>query len=461
MNEERKQDKPTLDLEDLLVSVENAVGLDELLNDVMEKELQQRYKAREERKTWLINEIVESSKIYERMPLHRLALKLGENMDELYDLLEEVISKDEISGAVISGSELIFNRIQKAADLGQKPMLIMKPALAQDLAPDPSRPTMLPHQPLKRRQVPVSFKVMEKPSTRPAGVEVTASAPPSLVMTADHAFSNAQVQIILTIANESTTSLDEVHVKVLAEGDIVLLRARPMHVVAGTSRDEIVLPSIPPATSKRVSLFFIPARCGTFEFLFHAQARDASGNFIDESSSRQVTMPDLTFTRTPETVDEEEFQRLVQQELGSKGIKSFGMPPGANAVEVYLIMKEILLVNGFELVGEKLDETADSFLGWYHAMVAREGGNGNRFIAIAQVMHGKMEIFAMASNEKELACGLISLASSLRDALESRELVPVDGLMELCCIACGGTFSRQPAPGDVYTCKYCDTRMQF
>ncbi|MBD3186805.1 hypothetical protein GF325_08270, partial [Candidatus Bathyarchaeota archaeon] len=154
MSEERDPRKNPIDLEDLLREVQKPKALNELLNEMIDEEMRQEYELKQEQKQRIIDQLISASRIYEKMPLERLAIKLKVDVNEILDLLEEIILNHEFTGVTISGKELIFNKIPKPADLDQKPFHVMKPAVTGNSSHITPRV-----KPLKKKKIDVKFKV--------------------------------------------------------------------------------------------------------------------------------------------------------------------------------------------------------------------------------------------------------------------------------------------------------------
>ncbi|HME52061.1 MAG TPA: hypothetical protein VKM55_07575 [Candidatus Lokiarchaeia archaeon] len=444
--------KNATDLVDLLDNMEKSKPLDELLTQVMDKELQDQFKKKEEIKNRALGELASASKIYEKMPLERLAIKLGYDMNDILDLLEQIIMNNEFTGIVISGKEIIFNKIQRKEELDQKPLLVISNTTQTSI---PMKPPEIRIEPLKRKKVDLKFKVLTEEPVEQVPVE-----PDSLVAEAEVTPVAAQIQVKLNLLNNSQKSIDNVLVKFLVQGNARFLRMKPAYALFPQWNNEIIVPSIPPSSSRRILLFFTPLSCDPVEFNILVQHADAGGNFFDESLVEKIDICTASFARKPE-ITKEEFQALITRQLKFKGIRSYGIPSSLEPADAYLIMKEILLTNEFEFVGEKFIEEKSQFLGWYYTSF-NENDAVQDFIVIGQVLNGKMEFFAMANEASQLLSGLTCLASQLRTALIERGTITDESeLMELLCPSCGGVLDKFPTQGELHACKFCGAKLQF
>ncbi|MEX2684921.1 MAG: hypothetical protein Q6373_025325, partial [Candidatus Sigynarchaeota archaeon] len=407
---------------------------------------------KEERKQAIIQELVNASKIYEKMPLERLAIKLNEDLNEILDLLEQIILNNEFTGIVISGKELIFNKIQRHDELDRKPFLaITSPAVKPLLTP--AGATAI-REPLKRKKVDLKFKVLgEQPVVQvPAEQE-------NFIASAETASVAGQLQLKLTLANNSLKPLDNVLVKFLVEGQVRLVRIKPPYAGADWN-GEITIPSIPAGSSRRVLFYFSPVTCEPVGFDILVQYQDATGKFIDENLSEKIDLTPPIFVRK-QVITKEHFHDIITHQLKMKGIKSYGIPAGLAPTDAYLIIKEILITNEFEFVGEKLLEDKSQFLGWYYTGF-KLGENESDFIVIGQVLNNKMEFFAMAGDGMQLLRGLTYLAKELRERLIERDIIKNESeLVELVCPSCGGVLDMSPIKGELHTCKFCGAKLQF
>nr|MDO8083744.1 hypothetical protein [Candidatus Sigynarchaeum springense] len=450
-----KDDPPAnapVGLEDLLQNIEKSKPLDELLTEVMNQELQMQFQKKEERKQAIIRELVSASKIYEKMPLERLAIKLGEDSNEILDLLEHIILNNEFTGIVISGKELIFNKVQRHDELNRKPFLVVTTPLAKPvLAPAGATVTL---EPLKRKKVDLRFKVLKEQPVVQEPVERE-----NLVASAEVAPVSGQLQLKLALVNNSAKPLENVLVKFLVEGEVHLVRMKPSY--AGTDwNSEITVPSIPAGSSRRVLLYFSPGLCQPIGFDILVQYQDAAGKFIDENLSEKVDLAPPVFVKR-QAITKEHFHDIITHHLKMKGIKSYGIPAGLAATDAYLIIKEILITNEFEFVGEKFLEDKGQFLGWFYAGF-KAGEKEDEFIVIGQVLNNKMEFFAMAGDGMQLLSGLTFLAKTLRERLVERGTIKDESdLVELVCPSCGGVLDAFPAPGELHACKFCGAKLQF
>ena len=322
-----KENAPAL--EDLLDNIEKSKPLDELLTQVMDKELQDQFKKKEEVKTRAIGELASASKIYEKMPLERLAIKLGYDMNDILDLLEQIIMNNEFTGIVISGKEIIFNKIQRKEELDQKPVLIISSAAQNSIPMKHPEPRI---EPLKRKKVDLKFKVLTEEPVEQVPVETE-----NLAATAEVTPVAAQIQVKLNLVNHSGKSVENILVKFLVQGNAHFLRMKPAYTIFTQWNNEIIVPSIPPNASRRVLLFFTPMACEPVEFDMLVQHADAAGNFIDENLTEKIDIPAPKFARKSE-ISKEEFQGLITRQLKFKGIRSYGIPQGLDRADAYLIM---------------------------------------------------------------------------------------------------------------------------
>ncbi|MBN2152282.1 MAG: hypothetical protein JW839_12600 [Candidatus Lokiarchaeota archaeon] len=439
-------------LDDLLQNIEKSKPLDELLNEVMDQELEKQFQRKEERKQVIIQELVNASKIYEKMPLERLAIKLKEDSNEILDLLEHIILNNEFTGIVISGKELIFNKIQRHDELDRKPFLVVTSPVAKPVLAPAGAAVKL--EPIKRKKVDLRFKVLGEQPVVQVPVEREA-----LVASAEAVPVAGQLQLKLVLANNSAKALDGVLVKFLLEGQLRLVRMKPAYAGADWS-GEITIPSIPPGSSRRVLLYFSPGTCEPVGFDVIVQYQDAASKFIDETLNERVDIAPPAFTKK-QAITKEHFHDIITHHLKMKGIKSYGIPAGLAATEAYLIIKEILITNEFEFVGEKFLEEKNQFLGWYYTGF-KVGEKEDDFIVIGQVLNNKMEFFAMAGDGMQLLRGLTHLAMILREGLVERGTIRDESeLVELVCPSCGGVLDVFPAAGELHPCKFCGAKLQF
>jgi hypothetical protein len=190
------------------------------------------------------------------------------------------------------------------------------------------------------------------------------------------------------------------------------------------------------------------------------QYQDAAGKFIDENLSEKVDIAPPVFVKK-QAITKEHFHDIITNHLKMKGIKSYGIPAGLAPTDAYLIIKEILITNEFEFVGEKFLEDKNQFLGWYYTGF-KTGEKENDFIVIGQVLNNKMEFFAMASDGMQLLSGLTHLSRILREGLVERGTIKDESeLVELVCPSCGGVLDVFPAAGQLHACKFCGAKLQF
>ncbi len=444
--------KARVGLEELLQNIEKSKPLDELLTEVMDQELHAQFKKKEERKQAIIKELVAASKIYEKMPLERLAIKLNEDLNEILDLLEHIILNNEFTGIVISGKELIFNKIQRRDDLDRKPFLVVTSPAAK---PVPAHAgTGIKLEPLKRKKVDLKFKVLGEQPVVQVPVERE-----NLIASSEIMPVAGQLQLKLTLANNMAKALENVLVKFLVEGQVRLVRMKPAYAGADWN-SEITIPSIPPGSSRRVLFYFSPISCEAIGFDILVQYQDAAGKFIDENLSERVDLVSPVFVKK-QAITKEHFHDIITHQLKMKGIKSYGIPAGLAATDAYLIIKEILITNEFEFVGEKFLEDKNQFLGWYYTGF-KTGEKESDFIVIGQVLNNKMEFFAMASDGMQLLSGLTMLSKALREGLVERGTIKDESeLVELVCPSCGGVLDVFPASGQLHACKFCGAQLQF
>jgi len=439
-------------LEDLLSNIEKSKPLDELLNEVMDKELQKQYKVKEERKQRIIQELVNASKIYEKMPLDRLAIKLNEDINEILDLLEQIILNNEFTGIAISGKELMFTKIQRKDELDQKPFLVVSTAVVKPSPTPAFRPQV---EPLKRKKIDLQFKVLKDKPVEQVSVESE-----NLIVEPEVTPVAAQVQLKLNLTNNTAKNFENVLIKFLMQGTANLMRMKPSYAVTGEFQNEIIVPSVPANSNRRILLYFAPMTCEPLEFDILVQYKDPKGNFIDENLAEKITITNPVFAKKP-AISKEEFQAIITQQLKFKAIKSYGIPASLNPTDAYLIIKEILITNEFEFVGEKLIEDKNQYLGWYYTSF-KEAEKLDDFIVIGQVLNKKMEFFAMGNNATQLLSGITHLAKALRTALIDRGIIKGESnLVELVCPSCGGVLERNPAPGEIHACKFCGAKLQF
>lgn len=455
MSEERDPRKNPIDLEDLLREVQKPKALNELLNEMIDEEMRQEYELKQVQKQRIIDQLISASRIYEKMPLERLAIKLKVDINEILDLLEEIILNHEFTGVTISGKELIFNKIPKPADLDQKPFHVMKPAVTGNSSHITPRV-----KPLKKKMIDVKFKVLSPPPENKDQSGETQEID-SLKVETSFKLVMAQVQVKLNLINHTSSKIDDISVKFLTSPHLYLLRMKPAYKIEGDFQNELHVRSIPSKSHRRILFYFSLWDCQPVEINLLLEYTDHQGNFRSETVRELIQFDEPSFSRSEE-IDEVRFQEMIQDELEFKGIRSLGMP-GVDAVELYLIMKEILVTNTFELVGEKLVEDEDRFIGWYYTNhEGIDGGNPEPFIIIAQIINKKVEFFAMSNDKMSLCCGLTFISRKFVDELVARGIIGnMASIMELYCMSCGGILSRFPANGEVYECKFCGAKMQF
>ncbi len=268
-----------------------------------------------------------------------------------------------------------------------------------------------------------------------------------------------QLQLKLALANNTAKPLENVLVKFLVEGQVRLVRMKPAYAGADWN-GEITIPSIPASSSRRVLFYFSPSSCEPVGLDILVQYQDAAGKFIDENLSEKVDLAPPVFVKK-QVITKEHFHDIITNHLKIKGIKSYGIPAGLAPTDAYLIIKEILITNEFEFVGEKFLEDKNQFLGWYYAGF-KTGEKESDFIVIGQVLNNKMEFFAMASDGMQLLSGLTMLAKTLRESLVERGTIKDElELVELVCPSCGGVLDVFPTSGQLHTCKFCGAKLQF
>ncbi|MHA1847123.1 MAG: hypothetical protein ACTSXU_05720 [Promethearchaeota archaeon] len=151
---------------------------------------------------------------------------------------------------------------------------------------------------------------------------------------------------------------------------------------------------------------------------------------------------------------------LLNKKMKYKGIKSYGIPE-ADPDHIFVIMKDILYSNSFSLLEEKLARTEQRYIGWFRARFQSLDKEGE-FIVIVQVLNNKMEFIGFCDDKHALISGLTSLVNDFLNSLKAKKIVQNEmELIELYCRNCGGTLQKFPKPGEVYTCKLCEAKMQF
>ncbi|MHA1999680.1 MAG: hypothetical protein ACTSU9_16345 [Promethearchaeota archaeon] len=462
--QERNPEKDPIDLEDLLREIEKPKELNELLNDIIEDEMEREFALKQEKKQTIIKELINASKIYEKMPLERLGIKLNVDMNEILDLLEEIILKNEFTGIIISGKEIIFKTIPNHDDLDQKPFHVMKPA-KPGIVPASNVATGINRiKPLQRKKIDLKFKVLGDHASGASKEEEIKNQQAIEGLTIDTHLKlvTSQVQLRINLINSTNQVFNEILVKFITSKNIRLLRTKPQYKSNSGWGNELNVASIPANSSRRILLYFSLQKCEPIEINILVQYRDAIGNYLDENITEKIVFNEPRFSKSKEITDRE-FQGLIQEKLKFKGIKSFGMPEH-DPVEVYLIMKELLVINSFELVGEKLIEDEGRFIGWYYANYEddADGAEDRHYIVIAQIINRKVEFFAICNDAVHLVCGLAYLSNQLIAELSKRGIIKQRSeLIELYCMSCGGTLSRYPESGEVYQCKFCGANLVF
>ena len=449
VDSEENNSEPQKDLEDLLNEVERSKPLGELLGEIMEDELKTQFRIKEERKQRIIEQLVSASKIYEKMPLERLAIKLEVHLNEIFDLLEEIILNNDFSGIVISGKELIFKKVQKRAELDQKPVHVMKPVIERE--------------PIKRKKMNVHFKVLGDESIQtPVETPPPSGKDDDFEITTKFLPVSGQLELKLTLANKTPKSLANVRVNIVPGNNLQLLRVKPVLSTGNNWDEPITIKEISPRGNRRIMHFYSVANCNPASVEITVKYTTDDGNRMIKHANDVFQLEEPDFQKMPE-MDEEQFHETIRN-LDFKGIRSYGIPNSLEPTSAYLIMKEILIINNFEFVGEKFNEDEGSFLGWFYASynASEEQTNQSEFIVIAQVLNRKMEFFAMGTDPAYLTCGLSFLAKELRGELLRRQLITSEtDLMELYCMSCGGTLPEFKDKGGIVECKFCKAKMKF
>ncbi len=311
-------------------------------------------------------------------------------------------------------------------------------------------------QPIQRKRVDLKFKVMgQKPAVQGGEGATPLAMEVEITPVASH------VQLKVTITNITNHPVENVVLKFLVEGRVMLARTQPPNYRLTDLEDGITIPSIPAQGYRRVLFYFSPLECKPVEIFVLLQYNDEDGIFKDEHVSQRIDLSIPEFIPKEKPIDEIEFQQLVHS-LAFKAMKSFAMPSAIESSKAYLLVKEILLINQFELVGEKFNEDDGNFLGWYYTKVKGISSDVDDFIIIGQILNSKIEFFGMGNGASILLCACTHFANSLRQELVSRHVIAKDvELIELFCPTCGGTLSRSPVQGELYTCKFCGAKMQF
>ncbi|MFX0103123.1 MAG: hypothetical protein ACFFCS_26395 [Candidatus Hodarchaeota archaeon] len=483
--------RPPIQLDDLLSGKAEPKELNELLNEIMEDELEKQFALKQERKELIIEELINASKIYEKMPLERLAIKMQIDLNEILDILEEIILKKEFKGIVISGKELIFKKVPKPADLDQKPFHVMKPAimantgseldaitrksLGKILSAENSDDSSLAYQPiesqpvqkpiatpLRHKKVSLKFKVLGEQQEVEADFHEKGggSRDESLKIETEISPIASQLQIKLNMVNNTRKDIEKIQVQFLTSENLKFLRVQPIFSMVGEWGNQLEVPIISASSSRRLLFYFTPLDCNLVEVDILVQYTDQAGNFCDLTSKETYSLNQPNFIKG-RMIKDDEIQDKIRNLLKYKGIKSYGLPEELEATEAYLILKEILITNGIELVSEKLLEESNHYVGVYYTKTTRDGKEED-FIVIGQIVNAKMEFFAVSNDPQDLLCGLTTLAKRLFDELKERDIISNhDDLIELFCLSCGGTLSKYPEPEEIYTCKFCGAKLKF
>ncbi|MHA1699598.1 MAG: PCI domain-containing protein [Promethearchaeota archaeon] len=87
------------------------------------------------RKRLIIKEIIPASRCYEKMPVSRLAKKVNATEDEVLDVLEDIILRNEIENIIISSYDLVFKGEPIINITGDESETIEKPGTSMDSEP--------------------------------------------------------------------------------------------------------------------------------------------------------------------------------------------------------------------------------------------------------------------------------------------------------------------------------------
>jgi predicted RNA-binding Zn-ribbon protein involved in translation (DUF1610 family) len=418
--------------------------LEDRLNEIIDLELKKQFQLKEERKQRIIKELISASRIYEKMPLERLAIKVREDINDVLDQLEEIILQNEFTGISISGKELIFARVQHRAELEQKPFLLVSTA---ELTHGSLEAT-LDATHLVQISDDVSRTVEKKRGDINVDVELVPEA--------------CQLLLRLNLENSTDNTIHNVVIGVSTKGNLKFERMKPAYMTSGEWANQVVVQGILPRSTRRVLLYFLPTNLERVSIAMEITYFNNEGQHLKEYHTVSIDLREPCFSKTS-SIDGESLQDLLTGVLQFRGIRSFGIPAGVSEPRAFAMLQEILETVGLKPVGNvSIDYPEESnLLSCAHA-TTEVNGYEQEIAVIAKVLNNKMEFFGLASDPMILLCTLTTLANKLRNAF-SAGTKPVNeaSIVELTCLSCGATMSRFPRQGEVYECEFCGARMQF
>jgi predicted RNA-binding Zn-ribbon protein involved in translation (DUF1610 family) len=431
-------------LESLLNEVERSMPLEERLNEIIDVELKKHFQHKEERKQRIMKELISASRIYEKMPLERLAIKVREDIDDVFDLLEEIILKNEFSGISVSGKELIFARVQHRAELDQKPVLLVSAA-----GPSNGSPVAT----LDASQ----FIHIEEDHNLP--IE---RAHGDIIVDAELIPEASQLRLRLNIENSTDKTIQNLIIAVSTLGNLKFERMKPAYMTSGDWANQVVVQGIFPRSTRRVLLYFLPADCEPVSIAITLTYLNTEEQLVRSELIVSADLREPKFSKTT-SIDGESLQDLLAGVLQFRGIRSFGIPAGVSDAVSFAILQEILETTGLKPVGnESIDYPDESNQHPCFYASTERNGNEQEIAVVAKVLNNKMDFFGLASDPMLLLCTLTMLANRLQTEFSSgTEMTGAASIVELTCLSCGATLSRFPGQGEVYECEFCGARMQF
>ncbi|MHA1699631.1 MAG: hypothetical protein ACTSWN_12375 [Promethearchaeota archaeon] len=445
MKETIKDDSAS-ELMKLLDDVEKSRNLDDLLNDVIKKDLNKQFLEKQAKKSHIIREIIAASKIYERMPLERLSIKIGVDLNEILDLLENIILKGEFDGISISGRELIFKKIPKLAEFNQKPVHIMTP-ISLKQGTRASKETLVGND----------DKCFSSGDMNSACKD---SKSGNLKLEIEELKDPSRVVLRLKLQNLSNGEVKQISIKVLLPDRIKIFRIEPDFLMRRDYGIEIQVARINPQSYRRILIYLTPYECNDFEISFFVQYVDDGGmyNSIEEKIVVKVQMPELIIK---ENVNEDDLSRLVQRDLPYRGVRSFGLPKSANLNKVFSILKNLVIANKFKIIREKSSDENCYFIAWCHSSY-KEQDEHLDIVLIIQILNNKLELFTMGQKPENVINSLTYISSRISNEFIKKKIIQdTDSLHELYCLSCGGILPICPEPGRLYTCTFCGAKLQF
>ncbi|MHA1847124.1 MAG: hypothetical protein ACTSXU_05725 [Promethearchaeota archaeon] len=271
-----KEEKKIRYIEDLLSIYEVPRSLTELLDRIMEEEFLKVLKLKQKKKNQMIRNLIDASKIYEKMPLERLAIKLDVDINEVLDLLEEVLLNGECEGIIISGNEIIFKNIPKFSDFTLKPVVLINPKSGNNLEKNiqfnqgirtiPEAPQLT----WNNGDLEQSGYILKKEKVEKTRVLVNIKLKSI----------GAVLLSIIEIKNPFKQSLSKISIKIKTSNNLKLLRTIPNFNLDNRFRDEFHLIQLMGKSTRKLKFYFSPVNKDPFKIDVLLKYIDPAGQEI-------------------------------------------------------------------------------------------------------------------------------------------------------------------------------------